>query len=113
MASVSPPEYVDDINSSSLAPQPFGPDSDPELPAYARRATHPPTAVPEVQRTEHHYDLSTGSGKPWATLTVLSRSPSPQQLPTFLEGDKIEGSVKLNLESGDHISSISMSVSVQ
>ncbi|KAF8206139.1 hypothetical protein K438DRAFT_1668921 [Mycena galopus ATCC 62051] len=78
------------------------------LPGYSRRSS--------ARRvlTEHQVHLTTrGSKPPWATLKVLSRSPTPAQLPTFLEGDKITGTFTLNLEQAESITSVRAVVSAK
>ncbi|KAJ6532063.1 hypothetical protein B0H19DRAFT_466554 [Mycena capillaripes] len=74
------------------------------LPSYSRRSS----GVPQRRvLTEHQYHLaSKGSKPPWATLKVLSRSPTPAQLPTFLEGDKITGTFTFNLEQAENITCV-------
>ncbi|KAJ7762030.1 hypothetical protein DFH07DRAFT_417656 [Mycena maculata] len=75
-----------------------------ELPVYTQRASG---VQPRRVLTEHHYHLtSRGSKPPWATLTVFSRSPTPSQLPTFLEGDKITGTFTVDLESAENITCV-------
>ncbi|KAJ6520898.1 hypothetical protein DFH09DRAFT_1287349 [Mycena vulgaris] len=78
------------------------PSYDNGLPVYSRRV------VPRRIMTEHQYHLSSrGSKPPWATLKVLSRAPTPSHIPTFLEGDKITGSLTLDLERTDNITCVS------
>ncbi|KAJ7364355.1 hypothetical protein DFH08DRAFT_682183 [Mycena albidolilacea] len=80
------------------------PNRSPGLPSYSRRSSGVP---PRRAWTEHEFHLaSRGSKPPWATLKVLSRSPSPSQLPTFLEGDKITGTFIFNLEKGENITCV-------
>ncbi|KAJ7928766.1 hypothetical protein B0H13DRAFT_2652719 [Mycena leptocephala] len=61
--------------------------------------------VPGVFQVTYHL-ASRGSKPPWATLKVLSRSPTPTQLPTFLEGDKITGTFVFNLEQAESITCV-------
>ncbi|KAJ7285202.1 hypothetical protein C8J57DRAFT_1290710 [Mycena rebaudengoi] len=77
------------------------------LPAYSRRESINPPA-PAQLATEHQYHLSSRGSKPmtWATLKVLSRSPTPGHIPTFLQGDKIGGFFSVNLGRKDSIVSI-------
>ncbi|KAF7374625.1 hypothetical protein MSAN_00347300 [Mycena sanguinolenta] len=71
------------------------------LPGYSRRASE------RRVWTEHKFHLtSRGSKTPWATLKVFSRSPTPAQPPTFLEGDKISGSFIFNLDQAESITSV-------
>ncbi|KAJ6507886.1 hypothetical protein C8R47DRAFT_60617 [Mycena vitilis] len=81
------------------------PSYDRGLPSYAnsRRSS----GLQHRVLTEHRFHLaSRGSKPPWATLKVLSRSPTPAQLPTFLEGDKITGTFAFNLEHAESISCV-------
>jgi hypothetical protein len=82
------------------------------LPAYSRRESINPPA-PAQLATEHQYHLSSRGSKPmtWATLKVLSRSPTPGHIPTFLQGDKIGGFFSVNLGRKDSIVSIHVTVS--
>lgn len=95
----SPPVYQDGLRTLSLT----------SLPAYTRRS-RPSTARREP--TEHVFDLRGSKHSiPWATLKICSCAHSPDQLPTFLEGDLIKGSLKLDLDHPDAIMSISVIVS--
>ncbi|EEB93308.1 hypothetical protein MPER_08057 [Moniliophthora perniciosa FA553] len=70
------------------------------LPAYTRLPSQPPP----FQLTEHVFHLPSKSSntKTWATLKLLSGARDPKSLPTFVEGDRITGSLDINLdESGD------------
>ncbi|KAJ7126755.1 hypothetical protein C8R44DRAFT_616735 [Mycena epipterygia] len=80
------------------------PSYDAGLPLYSRR---PSPVPPRRVLTEHQYHLtSRGSKPPWATLKVLSRSPTPNHLPTYLEGDSITGAFTLNLERAETITEL-------
>ncbi|KAJ7227395.1 hypothetical protein GGX14DRAFT_348124 [Mycena pura] len=92
----------------TIPPSYGGPSRAAALPVYSRRAS----SVAASQRlvlTEHQYHLSSRRSKPpWATLKVFSRSPTPAQLPTFFEGDRITGSLALNLEQTETITCVSV-----
>ncbi|EIN11045.1 hypothetical protein PUNSTDRAFT_133099 [Punctularia strigosozonata HHB-11173 SS5] len=75
------------------------------LPAY----TEPIAGVPR-EPVVHCIQLETSKQKAWVTLTIQSRARNAQQLPEFLEGDKITGSLDLDLDKGDSIIAISVSV---
>lgn len=81
------------------------------LPAYTRR-DDPPPSFP----TQHVFHSSNNlndkkSNKPWITLYLTSNSRDPKSLPTYVEGDKILGSVEMNPgEGGDNINSIKVLV---
>ncbi|KAJ7170925.1 hypothetical protein C8R43DRAFT_875644 [Mycena crocata] len=90
----------------TIPPSYNGPPSprSPELPVYSRRASIVP---PRRVLAEHQYHLSSGASKPpWATLKLLSRSPTASHLPTFLEGDKITGTFILNLDQPESITCV-------
>ncbi|KAJ7261727.1 hypothetical protein B0H12DRAFT_1013149 [Mycena haematopus] len=71
------------------------------LPSYSRRSSE------RRVLTEHKFHLtSRGSKPPWATLKVFSRSPTPAQPPTFLEGDKISGTFTFDLEQAENITCV-------
>ncbi|KAE9405196.1 hypothetical protein BT96DRAFT_812587 [Gymnopus androsaceus JB14] len=96
--------FVYGNNLSSLSP------SVTSLPAYTRRPSPPPRTRREL--TEHAVELpantsSVRAKKPWATLRVYSKAPAGT-LPTFVEGEKINGSVTLDSSSSNsrHISSV-------
>lgn len=99
-----------DTMDPTIPPSYGGPSRAAALPVYSRRAS----SVSASQRpvlTEHRYHLSSRRSKPpWATLKVFSRSPTPAQLPTFFEGDKITGSLALNLEQTETITCVSVVV---
>ncbi|KAG7089397.1 hypothetical protein E1B28_011085 [Marasmius oreades] len=81
------------------------------LPAYTRRESPPPRFP-----TQHVFQLSHNlsdkrNSKPWITLYLISNSRDPKSLPTYVEGDKITGSVELDLEeAGDNIQSVKVIV---
>ncbi|KAF5346155.1 hypothetical protein D9758_009962 [Tetrapyrgos nigripes] len=83
------------------------------LPAYTRRASPSPRRTTRP-KTEHIVELSNISGiggatskksKPWAVLKIYSSARSSKSLPVFLEGDKITGSLTLDLGHGGWMSS--------
>ncbi|KAF9041999.1 hypothetical protein BDZ89DRAFT_1128688 [Hymenopellis radicata] len=104
-ASVSsgPPSYPSSLSARS----------DIDLPSYSpptlslRRPRTAPQPRPPV---EHKYELLSGNGTAWATLKVQSRSRSSQQMPTFAEGDKVNGSLVLDLKKNESIKSIHLVV---
>ncbi|KAJ7485705.1 hypothetical protein FB451DRAFT_1230810 [Mycena latifolia] len=60
--------------------------------------------------TEHIFSLKDQRKKIRATLKLLSSAPTPASLPTFLEGDKINGSLALHIPSGEKIAGVSILV---
>jgi len=89
------------------------------LPAYSahapvptRQTIRPTSARRREPLTEHVFDLShKKSTKPWASLKLQSFATSSKSLPMFVEGDKLKGSVVLDLEQPEHISLVIVKVS--
>ncbi|KAJ7592897.1 hypothetical protein C8J56DRAFT_1045349 [Mycena floridula] len=81
------------------------------LPAYTPRPSRPSSAHRRREPIEHVLELSDKRGKPWASLKLFSNAGGSKSLPTFVQGDKITGSVSLELSEEDSISSIDISVS--
>lgn len=79
------------------------------LPAYTRRPR--PSTASRRELTEHIFELKSKKSKPWATLKLLSSARNPDQLPTYIEGDSIGGSLGLSLDHPDHILRITATVS--
>ncbi|KAI0701346.1 hypothetical protein BC835DRAFT_1411493 [Cytidiella melzeri] len=85
---------------------------DPELPSYSqsqstrRRAT---VTVPQQPAT-HIYRLLDKSGTAWFIVKCKSRAHRPEQVPRILEGDKVEGSVELNLSNWKSIKSVRIEI---
>ncbi|KAG6825717.1 hypothetical protein H0H92_002717 [Tricholoma furcatifolium] len=59
--------------------------------------------------TEHDFSLQVG-GIPWVKLFFLSRASSPLRTPKYEGGDKISGSIVLDLASPTNVSSITISI---
>ena len=103
----SPPLHQSPFPNSELEPP-------SELPLYTGPLTvPPPTQTRQREPKEFNYELTSWKGKPWAILTVLGDPVLSKQLPWFMEGRNIVGSVKLSLESRDPIQAVSISVSVR
>jgi hypothetical protein len=62
--------------------------------------------------TEHVFEIKDKKKKAWATLKLKSSARASTSLPTFLEGDKITGSVTLDLGSSEKILGVSVLVSI-
>ncbi|KAJ7077165.1 hypothetical protein B0H15DRAFT_862630 [Mycena belliarum] len=77
------------------------------LPAYTAHE-RPRTAGAVRQLTEHLFEIKDKKKKAWATLKLTSHARSTTSLPTFLEGDKITGSVTLNLTNSEKILGVSI-----
>ncbi|KAJ6507885.1 hypothetical protein C8R47DRAFT_60614 [Mycena vitilis] len=77
------------------------------LPAYRAR-DRPSTAGAVRELTEHVFEIRDKKKKAWATLRLRSSARTPSSLPTFLEGDKITGSVTLDLANSEKILGVSV-----
>ncbi|KAJ6570979.1 hypothetical protein DFH09DRAFT_1153490 [Mycena vulgaris] len=79
------------------------------LPAYTPRP-HPRQHGGSRGSTEHIFSLKEQKKKIRATLKLFSSATTPTSLPTFLEGDKIHGSLALHIHSGEKIAAVSVLV---
>lgn len=87
--------------------------SDTDLPSYSPPITNlrrPRSAPQSRHEVEHRYELLAGNGRAWATLKIQSRSRSAQQMPLFVEGDRVNGSLALNLKKAENIKTITLIV---
>jgi hypothetical protein len=83
------------------------------LPVYSPRAPgRPPSHGGSRGSTEHIFSLKDQKNKMRATLKLFSSAPTSTSLPTFLEGDKIKGSLELNIPSNEKIAGVSILVSI-
>lgn len=103
-SAAAPPPVYQPGNREIYAP------SVSSLPAYTRQPPPRPTTS-RRELTEHVFELRTKYDKVWLTWKLMSYAREPDQLPTFLEGNNIRGSLTLNLEQPDAIQTISISVS--
>ncbi|KAJ6584358.1 hypothetical protein B0H19DRAFT_1318205 [Mycena capillaripes] len=79
------------------------------LPAYTPRAQDGPHGHSGSRgSTEHIFSLKEKKNKMQASLRLFSSAPTPASLPTFLEGDKIVGSLELNIPSNEKIAGVSI-----
>ncbi|KAJ7778581.1 hypothetical protein DFH07DRAFT_876169 [Mycena maculata] len=78
------------------------------LPAYSARRSEGGPVSGSRGSTEHIFSLQDKKKKPWITLKVLSSAPTSASLPTFLEGNRIEGCVELDLSNGEKITGASV-----
>ncbi|KAG5338117.1 hypothetical protein C0989_008195 [Termitomyces sp. Mn162] len=99
-----PPRYRR-YSTTRHGPVPYSGD---ELPPYTRRNT---LTQPIARRepTEHIYFL-TERNRPFVTLKLYSSAKSCTSLPTFFEKENISGTLEINAEKGDSISSITATV---
>ncbi|KAF8194357.1 hypothetical protein K438DRAFT_1827838 [Mycena galopus ATCC 62051] len=79
------------------------------LPAYSPRdGTHGSSG--SRGSTEHVFSLKDKKNQIWATLKLFSSASTPTSLPTFLEGDKINGTLNLNIPANEKIAGVSILV---
>ncbi|KAJ7162909.1 hypothetical protein C8R46DRAFT_330951 [Mycena filopes] len=90
----SPPIYNIGASGSTTSP-----------PAYTPRDTTPALGGSRGS-TEHIFHLEDKKHKIRATLRLLSSASNPAALPTYLEGDKINGSLELNMPSSEKIAKV-------
>ncbi|KAJ7667124.1 hypothetical protein B0H17DRAFT_1251884 [Mycena rosella] len=77
------------------------------LPAYSRRDHQHGGSRGS---TEHIFSLKDQKNKIQPTLKLFSSAPTSASLPTFLEGDKINGSLALHIPRGEKICRVSIVV---
>jgi hypothetical protein len=82
------------------------------LPAYstASALASPQAPPPNRELTTHETHINASKGKPWLTLKLRSRARDANKLPEFLTGDRITGSIELDLPKGDPIVGITVTV---
>lgn len=115
----TPPTYSETSNIDSSTSQIFeaheGDDSDsPRYSAVFALHGRPIQGCRTSRplKTEHSFGLQHG-GTSWVRLKCISRAASSSKTPTFVGGDKIAGSILLDLASSTYISSITISVSLK
>ncbi|KAJ7031300.1 hypothetical protein C8F04DRAFT_701302 [Mycena alexandri] len=96
MPAYSPPSH------SQAMRNPFLPDQSPPSPPRTRSPTRSLRAFTS--------DLLNKSGKPWATLSLLGDAEHSKTVPVFVEGSPVTGEVRLDLESGDAIHAVLLSL---
>ena len=79
------------------------------LPSYT--ANQSLSRPPRRELAVHTFELKDGKGRPWLTLSVSSRAPSPSCIPHFYEGDEVRGVVNINLEKEMQVKSVTVMVS--
>jgi hypothetical protein len=96
-----------------------------ELPAYSILPSRSPApdhtplgltinlpATSPRQRPEHKYFLTDKKNKQWASLTLYSNGRQhSQRMPTFTEGELIEGSLDIDVDKKETIKSVLINVS--
>jgi hypothetical protein len=78
-------------------------DSQNPVPAYA-------THTQPRERSDHKFVLNNRRNEPWAILTFQSSARSPNHIPTFIDDEPITGSLLLDLDKKEFITSVSISV---
>ncbi|KAJ7455296.1 hypothetical protein B0H11DRAFT_2067547 [Mycena galericulata] len=74
----------------------------------------PPSPPPPVRTLkEYTYDLLNKSAKPWATLVLLGDAEHSRSVPAILEGSPVTGEIRLDLDSGDAIHAVLLSIKGQ
>jgi hypothetical protein len=83
------------------------------LPPYASLGdAHTRTSL----QAEHVFHLHNRKGKPWATLLVKSARGGAQtskNLPVFVEGRPIVGSISMDLDSPEHVKTVELIITGQ
>ncbi|KAJ7476019.1 hypothetical protein FB451DRAFT_1397386 [Mycena latifolia] len=86
----------------------------PDPPSASQSTVQSDASVDEVRKLkEYTYDLFNKSGKPWATLSLLGDAEHSKSAPAFIEGSPVTGEVRLDLESGDAIHAVFLSLKGQ
>jgi len=87
--------------------QPGGLDIDNNLqPAYLRS---PQVARKPIKTKDFLYTLLS-RGKPWAILILTANESFSKNIPTFVEGSTVKGTVKLSLDRPEYIYSVYITV---
>ncbi|KAJ7618927.1 hypothetical protein DFH06DRAFT_1304647 [Mycena polygramma] len=81
------------------------------LPAYSPRAgNRRHRSGGSSGSTEHVFSLEDKKNKMHATMKLFSSAPTSNSLPTFMEGDKINGSLELDIPNNEKIAGVSIFV---
>jgi len=105
MSEKEPPSYSDnrvDDNGHEYE----GLDIDDNLPGYeeSQQTTRKPI------KTKDFLSTIENRGKAWALLTLTANEHLSKNIPTFLEGSPVKGTVKLSLDRPEYIYSVYISV---
>lgn len=87
--------------------------SEPKLPGYTPRPSAECSSIPvERESKSFEYKLAKNMTGPGISLTVSGNSRISKELPSFMEGDKVAGAVRvLSVNNGQDIRAIDVSVS--
>ncbi|KAI0359923.1 hypothetical protein OH77DRAFT_1419286 [Trametes cingulata] len=83
--------------------------SEPALPGYTRTTTAV-WDVPPPEQEHFFYLTAKKTGKRWLTLSVLSRAASATDPPTFYQGARVTGNLRLDLDKEELVDEISLSL---
>ncbi|KAE9405201.1 hypothetical protein BT96DRAFT_1066021 [Gymnopus androsaceus JB14] len=86
--------------------------SEPKLPGYTPRPSAECSSIPvERESKSFEYKLAKNMTGPGISLTVSGNSRISKELPSFMEGDKVAGAVRvLSVNNGQDIRAIDVSV---
>ncbi|KAF8206243.1 hypothetical protein K438DRAFT_1756332 [Mycena galopus ATCC 62051] len=102
--------YLPPTRSLSIR-NPFREDPPPSESVSRTSDSSPSRRPPSPKLKEYTFDLLNKSGnKPWATLSLLGDAEHSKIIPAFVEGSPVTGEVRLDLESGDAIHSVALSI---
>jgi len=77
-------------------------------PTYSNIISDPvPTYTPPL---DHHFHLKNNMKKPWLTLHLIGCPSTSKNVPRFIEGQDVIGSVNLELDQVDAINAVTLSV---
>jgi hypothetical protein len=81
-------------------------DIDDHLPRYEESQQ----TVRKSIKTKDFLSTIENRGKPWAILALTANEPLSKNIPTFVEGSPVKGTVKLSLNRPEYIYSVYISV---
>ncbi|KAF7312490.1 hypothetical protein MIND_00262700 [Mycena indigotica] len=106
--SFPPPVYRSNIYGGAFSVA--SSESVTSLPAYSAQQHRPRTASAAREPTEHLFELKDKKQRAWATLKLNSSARSSSSLPTFLEGENLQGSVSLDLSHRENILGVTIQI---
>ncbi|KIM40546.1 hypothetical protein M413DRAFT_11437 [Hebeloma cylindrosporum] len=77
------------------------------LPGYERESQRTPR---KPIKTKDFLATLENRGKPWALLTLTADEPLSKNIPTFIEGSPVKGTVKLSMDRPEYIYSVYISI---
>lgn len=103
---ITPPSF--EVRPTGTIRAPYETQIQDSLPNYTPRA---PYVSPPVEEREFEYKIEKKKGETLASLKVLAPVAYSKNIPTFCGAGPVKGSVNLNLNEPDTITSIIVSVS--